>query len=129
MNRQDDRQISHHPTTKLAGQLVCPHCQTSFPLTWRRYLLSQWGIHRCPQCLQVSQLKDDSSWLWPIRIAGIIIYVILSINIFSYVFSNSGVVGTLIPARLFVLFVSVVVGLFIDKWVDGNVRHLQNRSL
>jgi hypothetical protein len=125
MTLHNDRQHSHLPATKLAGQLVCPHCQTSFPLTWRRYLISQWGIHRCPQCRQISQLKDDSSWLWPIRIAGIMIYVILSINVFSYVFNNLGVVGTLIPARLFVLFVSVVLGLLIDKWVDGHMRHLK----
>jgi uncharacterized paraquat-inducible protein A len=124
----NDRQISHHPKNASAGQLVCPHCQTSFPLTWRRYLLSVWGNHRCPQCKQVSQLKDDSPWLWPIRIAGIMIYVILSINVFSYVFNNVGVVGTLVPSRLFVLFISVMVGLLIDKWVDGHVRHLKIRS-
>jgi uncharacterized integral membrane protein len=125
MTLHNDRQHSHLPTTKLSGQLVCPHCQASFPLTWRRYLISQWGIHRCPQCRQISQLKDDSSWLWPIRIAGIMIYVILSINVFSYVFNNLGVVGTLIPARLLVLLVSVVLGLLIDKWVDGHMRHLK----
>ena len=128
MNRRNDRQISHLPTTKLAGQLVCPHCQTSFPLTWRRYLSAVWGNYRCPQCRQVSYLKDNSSWLWLIRIAGVIIYVILSINVFSYIFNNLGVVGTLIPARLFVLLISVVVGLLIDKWIDGHLRHLKIRS-
>jgi uncharacterized paraquat-inducible protein A len=128
MTLHNDRQISHHAKNTSAGQLVCPHCQTSFPLTWRRYLLSPLGNHRCPQCKQVSQLKDNSRWLWPIRIAGIMIYVILSINVFSYTFNDSGVVGTLIPARLFVLFVSVVVGLLIDKWVEGHVRHLKIRS-
>ncbi len=69
MNRRNDspketlceRQISHLPTTKLAGQLVCPHCQTSFPLTWHRYLSALWGNYRCPQCRQVSYLKDNSS--------------------------------------------------------------------
>lgn len=125
MTLHNDRPILHHSKNTSAGELVCPHCQASFPLTWRRYLISQWGIHRCPQCRQISQLKDDSSWLWPIRIVGIMVYVILSINVFSYVFNNLGVVGTLVPARLVVLFVSVVVGLLIDKWVDGHMRHLK----
>jgi uncharacterized paraquat-inducible protein A len=127
MNRRSDRKISHLPTTKLAGQLVCPHCQTSFPLTWRRYL-SSWGNHRCPQCRQVSYLKDDFSWLWLIRIALVMIYVILSINVFSYVFNNVGVVGTLIPTRLFGLLITVVVGSLVDKWIDGHLRHLKIRS-
>jgi uncharacterized integral membrane protein len=127
MNRRNEHKISHHPRTTFAGQLVCPHCQTSFPLTWRRYLLAVWG-YRCPQCRQVSHLKDNSPWLWPTRIAGIMIYVILFINVFSYVFNSSGAVATLIPARLFVLLISVVVGLLIDKWIDGHMRHLKIRS-
>jgi hypothetical protein len=64
MNRRHDRQSPRHPKTTFAGQLVCPHCQTSFPLTWRRYLSAVWGNYRCPQCRQVSYLKDNSSWLW-----------------------------------------------------------------
>ncbi len=124
MNRHNEHQISHLKNTS-AGQLVCPHCQTSFPLTWHRYLLSLWGNHQCPQCKQVSQLKDNFSWLWPIRIAGIVIYVILSINVFSYVFNNVGVAGTLVPARLFTLLIALVVGLLIDKWIDGHMRHLK----
>jgi hypothetical protein len=129
MSLHNDRQISYHPpTTKLAGQLVCPHCQTSFPLTWRRYSLSPWGNYCCPQCKQISQLKDNSSWLWLIRIAGIMIYVILFINVFSYIFNSSGVVATLMPERLLVLLMSIVVGLLIDKWIDGNMTHLKIRS-
>ncbi len=85
MNRRNEHNVSHHSKNTSAGQLVCPHCRTSFPLTWRRYLLSPWGNYQCPQCKQVSQLKDNSSWLWPIRIAGIVIYVILVISVFSYV--------------------------------------------
>jgi Putative auto-transporter adhesin, head GIN domain len=129
MNRRNGRQDSHLPTTKLTGRLVCPYCQTSFRLTWRRYLSSTWGNYRCPQCRQVSYLKDDSSWLWPIRIAAVILYVMLCINVFSYTSSNSGVVGTLIPERLFVLLISLVVGVVIDKWIEGHMRHLRIRSL
>lgn len=125
MNRQNDRQISQPPTSKLEGHLVCPNCQTSFPLTWRRYLSSVWENYRCPQCQQVSSLKDDFSWLWLIRIAGIIIYVILSVNVFSYVFNTAGVVGTLIPARLFVLLITILIGLPVDRWIEGHMRHLK----
>jgi hypothetical protein len=128
MTLHNDRQTSHHPKNTSTGQLVCPHCQTSFPLTWRRYLLSLWGNHRCPQCKQVSQLKDNSSWVWLIRIAGIIIYVILIINVFTYVFNELGVVGTLIPARLFFLLITVAVGFPIDRWIEGHLRHLKIRS-
>jgi hypothetical protein len=128
MTLHNDRQISHLPTTKLPGYLVCPHCQTSFPLTWRRYLLSVWGNYRCPQCRQVSYLKDDSPWLWPIRIAGIVFYAILSINVFSYVFKNVGVVGTLVPTRLLMFLITVVAGLLIDKWIEGHMRQLKIRS-
>jgi hypothetical protein len=128
MNRRNEHKISHHSKNTFAGQLVCPHCQTSFPLTWCRYLSAVWGNHRCPQCRQVSYLKDDFSWLWLIRIALVTIYVILSINVFSYVFNNVGVVGTLIPTRLFGLLITVVVGSLIDKWIDGHLRHLKIRS-
>ncbi len=30
MSLRNDHQISHHPKTTFAGQLVCPHCQTAF---------------------------------------------------------------------------------------------------
>ena len=42
MSLRHDRRVSHLPTTK-SGRLICPHCQTSFPLTWHRYLSSVWG--------------------------------------------------------------------------------------
>lgn len=128
MNLRNDRRISHHPKNASLGQLVCPHCQTSFPLTWHRYLLSPWGNYQCPQCNQVSQLKDNFSWVWLIRITGIIIYVILIINVFTYVFNELGVVGTLIPARLFFLLITVAVGFPIDRWIEGHLRHLKIRS-
>jgi hypothetical protein len=128
MSLRNDRRISHHPKNASAGQLVCPHCQTSFPLTWRRYLLSLWGNHQCPQCKQVSQLKDNFPWVWLIRITGIIIYVILIINVFTYVFNELGVVGTLIPARLFFLLITVAAGFPIDRWIEGHWRHLKIRS-
>ena len=36
MSLRHDLRVSHLPTTK-SGRLICPHCQTSFPLTWHQY--------------------------------------------------------------------------------------------
>jgi hypothetical protein len=47
MSLRKIRQISRHPKTTFAGQLVCPHCQTAFPVTWRRYWAAPWGNYRC----------------------------------------------------------------------------------
>ena len=53
----------------------------------------------------------------------------LCLNVFSYAFNDSGAVRTLIPARLLVLLISLVVGVVIDKWIEGHMRHLRIRSL
>jgi len=49
MSLRNDRQNPHRPKTTFAGQLVCPHCQTAFPITWRRYWSAPWGNYRCPE--------------------------------------------------------------------------------
>ena len=43
-----DHQNPHHPKTTLAGQLVCPHCQMAFPITWRRYWSAPFGGRKLP---------------------------------------------------------------------------------
>ncbi|AFZ01773.1 hypothetical protein Cal6303_2810 [Calothrix sp. PCC 6303] len=53
MSLRKDHQNSHHPKTTFAGQLVCPHCQTAFPITWRRYWAAPMGDYRCPKCRQM----------------------------------------------------------------------------
>ena len=47
MSLHHDRQTSRHPKTTFTGQLVCPHCQTAFPVTWRRYWAAPLGNYRC----------------------------------------------------------------------------------
>jgi hypothetical protein len=120
--------VSPPQSQRSEGELMCPYCQTSFPLTWRRYLLSLLGNHRCPQCRQVSYLKDNSPWLWPIRIVGIIIYSILVINVSTYLFDAVGVVRTVVSVRLFLSLIIVLVGFPIDKWMEGHLRQLRIRS-
>jgi hypothetical protein len=53
MTLHNDRQISHHPKNTSAGQLVCPHCQKAFTITWRRYWAAPMGDYRCPKCRQM----------------------------------------------------------------------------
>ena len=35
---------------KNASLLQCPHCQSSFALTWKRYFKAPTGNHICPNC-------------------------------------------------------------------------------
>ncbi len=38
--------------------MICPHCNSKFPLTWKRYLKSPLGNHICPDCHKKSALKS-----------------------------------------------------------------------
>jgi hypothetical protein len=58
-----ERQISRHPKNTFAGQLVCPHCQTAFAVTWRRYWAAPLGNYRCPECRQISHAKANYWWV------------------------------------------------------------------
>jgi hypothetical protein len=62
MSLRKDRQISQSPKTTFAGQLVCPHCQTAFAVTWRRYWSAPWGNYRCPKCRLTSYATADLWW-------------------------------------------------------------------
>jgi len=37
--------------------MKCPKCEHVFPLTWRRYLSSPFGVHSCPACGQKSRFR------------------------------------------------------------------------
>jgi hypothetical protein len=63
MSLRKYHQISHRPKTTWAGQLVCPHCQTAFPLTWRRYWSAPLGDYRCPECRQMFHPIAYYSWV------------------------------------------------------------------
>ena len=86
MSLRNNRQISHHPKTTFAGQLVCPHCQTAFPITWRRYWSAPWGNYRCLECRQISYATANFWWVWPILTVAITLGGIVGVLFSTYVF-------------------------------------------
>jgi uncharacterized protein (UPF0212 family) len=77
MTLHNDRQISHHPKITSAGQLVCPHCQTTFPVTWRRYWSAPMGDYRCPKCRQMFHPITILPWVLIVIIVGMTIVGII----------------------------------------------------
>ncbi|MBA3923189.1 MAG: hypothetical protein H0X31_16445 [Nostocaceae cyanobacterium] len=119
MSLRKDRQISHHPKITSAGQLVCPHCQTAFPITWRRYWSAPWGNYRCPECQKVSYAKANSFWVYPIIIGATIPGIIAALILSSY-FSNNVLIAT-----LFFAMGGLFIGMPLDKWIDGHLKKLK----
>jgi hypothetical protein len=130
MNRSNDHQNPYRQKNTSAGQLVCPHCQTAFPITWRRYWAAPWGNYRCPACRQLSYATANFWWVLPITIVITIVAMmtggILGIGFAAYVFHTRwmGLFFLLIGG----LAVGLVVVLPLDKWMDGHLRHLKIRS-
>ena len=116
-----DRRTLNHPKATAAGQLVCPHCQTTFSTTWRRYLAAPWGNYRCPECRQISYARGNLWLELPILIVTMAIGGILGVMFAANVFRN-GWMGV-----LFLLIGLLAVGLPFDKWMDGHLRHLKIR--
>jgi hypothetical protein len=119
MSLRNDRQISCHPKTTFAGQLVCPHCQTTFPVTWRRYWSAPLGNYRCPECRQISHATANAWWVSFIIFVVMILVGIVGSLFGAYVFYNSWI-------SLFLIFMSyLAVGFPLDKWIDGHLKHLK----
>jgi hypothetical protein len=122
MSLRNDHQISHHPKNTFAGQLVCPHCQTAFPIKWRRYWSAPWGNYRCLKCWQLSHSTVNSWWTWVILFVAITLGGMVSLLFTTYVFHNEWM------GSFFFLMGGLAVGLPLDKWLDGHLRHLKIRS-
>lgn len=122
MSLRNDRRISHHPKNTFAGQLVCPHCQTAFLITWRRYWSAPWGNYRCLECRHLSYATANSWWTWAILFVALTLGGMVGLLFSTYVFHN-GWMGA-----LFFLIGGLAVGLPLDKWMDGHLRHLKIRS-
>jgi hypothetical protein len=118
MSLRNDRQISHHPKTTLAGQLVCPHCQTAFPVTWRRYWAAPWGNYRCPECRQISHATANYWWVSLIVFVAMSMVVIIGALLGAYVFHNTWM-------GAFLTFIGFFVGFPLDKWLDGHLKRLE----
>ncbi|PSB20406.1 hypothetical protein C7B65_08185 [Phormidesmis priestleyi ULC007] len=110
MSLRQDHQNPHHPKTTFAGQLVCPHCQTAFPITWRRYWSAPWGNYRCPECKKSSYAKANSFWVYPIIIGATPLGGMAAAALSSY-FPNN----VLIAAIFFATGYSLI-GFPLDKW-------------
>lgn len=122
MNRRNAHRISHHPKTTFAGQLVCPHCQTAFPITWRRYWSAPWGNYRCPECRQVSHATGNFWWVSTLIFVAMTLVGIVGALVGAYVFNS-------VWMSAFFIFIGYsIVGFPLDKWIDGHLRHLKIRS-
>ena len=117
---RNDRQISRHPKNTFAGQLVCPHCQTAFPVTWRRYWSAPWGNYRCPKCRQIYHATANYWWVSLIVFVTLILIVIVGAVLGAYVFYNAWM-GAILT------FIGYFVGFPLDKWIDGHLKHLKIR--
>jgi hypothetical protein len=122
MSLRKARQNPHHPKTIFAGQLVCPHCQTAFPITWRRYWSAPWGNYRCPECKKISYAKGNSFWLYLIIIGAMLLGDIVAAT-FAWSFSHNALI-----AWLFVAIGGLFTGIPLDRWFDGHLRRLEPRE-
>jgi hypothetical protein len=122
MSLRKDRKNPHRPKTTFAGQLVCPHCQTAFPITWRRYWSAPWGNYRCPECKQISYAKGNSFWLYPIIIGATLLGCIVAATS-AWSFSHNALISW-----LFVAIGGLFAGIPLDKWFDGHLRRLEPRE-
>jgi hypothetical protein len=118
MSLRKDRQISQSPKNTFAGQLVCPHCQTAFAVTWRRYWSAPWGNYRCPKCRLTSYATADLWWAPTIIFLAMVLIGIVSALFVAHIFHNAWI------GVLFV-FMSYFIGFPLDKWIDGHLRHLK----
>ncbi len=122
MSIRKDYQSPHRPKTTFAGQLVCPHCQTAFPITWQRYWSAPWGNYRCPECQKISYVKGNSSRLYLIIIGATLLGGIVAATLSWYFFHNA------LIASLSVSIGGLFTGIPLDKWFDGHLRRLEPRE-
>ena len=121
MSLRNNRQTSHHPKNTFAGQLVCPHCQTAFPITWRRYWSAPWGNYRCLECRQMSYATANFWWVWPLLIVAITTGGTVGALFSTYVFHSEWM------SIFFFLIGGFTTGWTLDRWIDGHLRHLKIR--
>ena len=88
MSLRKVRQTSRHPKTIFTGKVVCPHCQTTFPVTWRRYLSPPLGNYRCPECRQISHATVNYWWVLLIIFVVMTLVVIIVAFFGAYVMEN-----------------------------------------
>jgi hypothetical protein len=119
MSLRKAHQNPHHPKTTFAGQLVCPHCQTAFPIMWRRYWFAPWGNYRCPECRQISHATGSFSWVSTLIFVAMTLVGIVGALFGAYVFHNVWM------GAFFIFIGYLIIGFPLDKWIDGHLRRLE----
>lgn len=123
MNTPNNPRVSYSEFPKKQGQLTCPHCYYSFPLTWHQYWSAPLGNHRCPQCRKTSYLKANDMWLFPMQIIGVILLLGIPLFILIYIFHYVPLGG------IFLLIGILGVIIFLDKWMDGRFKKLRLKKV
>ncbi|MGB5959511.1 MAG: hypothetical protein WBG73_02535 [Coleofasciculaceae cyanobacterium] len=122
MSIPTNHKIFRSQSPSMRGQLVCPHCQHSFPLTWRRYWSAPLGNYCCPQCKRLSHLKANSVWILPLQIMGIILVLGIPSFFLIYIFHD------LFTGVVFLLIGILGITIPLDKWIDGHFKQLKPRK-
>ncbi|SRR5258706_8874947 len=104
--------------------MTCPHCNHSFPLTWRRYAKSPLGKHTCPACGRVSRFRWTVSYVTFVLIAWIVflaVAFVVTLLIFPKTWQR--MVG--IPYYVSLYFVGCIVIIPLDRFFDERFRKLE----
>jgi hypothetical protein len=95
--------------------LVCPHCQHSFALTWKRYFQSPMANYSCPCCHKSSSLSKLS---WQLPFYTLLNFILILPFFFFFIMTAEVLV-------IFIGFVVIfIIGLPLDKHIDQNYRQL-----
>ena len=81
---------------KNASLLQCPHCQSSFSLTWKRYFKAPTGNHICPNCNGKFSVKRAPLSYIPQGLVGI---------------ACGFIIGNLLNKLIDMSFVAVIIGI------------------
>ena len=99
--------------------LECPYCRLKFPLTWKRYFLGPFSVHRCPGCRRRSRLGFE-----PAVFLRECVVLLLAGNLGGWL--ALWLFGATLPGFIlgFVL-AALAVGLPLDKYYDEYYRELK----
>jgi len=103
--------------------LECPYCRAKFKLTWKRYFLGPFSVHRCPECRRRSRLGFEPA-------------VFIRELVVVFVAGSAGgllalwLFGPSLPLFLLgILLPPLAVGLPLDKYYDEYYRELKRMRL
>jgi hypothetical protein len=104
--------------------MKCPHCNHSFPLTWRRYAKSPLGKHICPACASASRFRLSASYLALLGVAWLV-YFALAFAVMALIFPNTSQRLFDIPHFVILYFVGCIILIPFDRFFDERFRKLE----